>query len=299
MALWGKTDALVSAPKWVARKATFDSASTSVVDATANTINLIPSNTGFSTGDQVYYNIGSGTVIGGLTNNTSYFVRVVAAGLIELYDTYANATASSGTTGRVDITGVGVGSHTLQRTGAANPVGDHNFNGQVLLFIDREEAQQDSNRAKGLKSPGWWLYRTYTDTNSVVRHKSSCLVAIDVLASVANDGLNDAADAVVADAIVVGTVDNQSVVAPNTATFSVTASASPSVTLAYQWQRAQSTAPDTWVDVGTNSSSFTTGATAVAAGAGDTNGDLYRVIVSATGRDSVTSNTATLTVTAA
>lgn len=101
MALWGKTDALASTPKYVARKAFFDS---TAVNTTAETINIIGSNTGFATGDAVAYSINGGTVIGGLVDGTTYFVRVVGAALIELYNTYANATAASGTTGRLNIT---------------------------------------------------------------------------------------------------------------------------------------------------------------------------------------------------
>lgn len=293
MALWGKTDALVSMPKFVARKASFDSAT--AVNTTTKTINLLASNTGFATGDAVAYSINGGTVITGLVDGTTYFARVVGAGLIELYDTYARAIDTGATTGRKNLTGAGVGVQTLQRTGAANPAGDHVYNGKTILFVDREEAQQAGNRAKGLKSPGWYAYSTYTDVDSSVRQKAELLVAIDVVVATSGDAADDA---VVQDPITISVQPaSASVTAPDTATFTVTAVASPA-TLAYQWQKAESTAPTVWANVGTNSNSYTTGVTAVAAGAGATNGDLYRVVISATGVASVTSNTATLTVTA-
>ena len=308
MALWGKTDALVSAPKWVARKATFNSASTSVVDATANTINLIPSNTGFNTGDAVYYSINGGTVIGGLTDATTYYVRVVGAGIIELYNTYANATAGSGTTGRLDISGVGVGSQTLQRTGAANPYGDHIYNGQALVFADVQEAQQVENRAKGIKGPGWWLYSTGTNgSDSSVYHHAECLIALggqsDKLQATTGD---QADDAIVLDATVSITAQptNTSVVEPATASFSVTAAITGAGSLTYQWQ-VQEGGAGAWANVsrgtGGTTASYTTGATQVAAsGSADSNGDKYRCVVGAsTGNTDVTSNPVTLTVTAA
>lgn len=93
-----------------------------------------------------------------------------------------------------------------------------------------------------------------------------------------------------------------SVVEPATAEFSVTAASDTGADVSYQWQKAQSSAPTTWANVtlgsGGTTDTYTTGATAVAVGAGDTDGDKYRVVVSRTGAVSVTSSTVTLTVTA-
>ena len=92
---------------------------------------------------------------------------------------------------------------------------------------------------------------------------------------------------------------NQSVTAPAVATFSVTATRTGTGALTYQWQKAESSAPTVWGNiVGATSASYTTEATAVDAGPGATNGDLYRVIVSLAGAQSVTSTAAALTVTA-
>lgn len=88
-----------------------------------------------------------------------------------------------------------------------------------------------------------------------------------------------------------------SVTSGSSATFSVTASVTQSASLSYQWQKAESFAPSTWGNVlGATSSSYTTSPLTVASD----NGDKYRVIVSATGgATDVTSNTATVTVSAA
>lgn len=293
MALWGKTDTLASTPKFVARKAFFDASSASVVIAASDRINLIPSNTGFSTGDAVVYSINGGTAIAGLTDGTTYYVRVVAAGQIELYSTQARALDTGATTGRVDITDVGAGVQTLQRTGAANAL-DHNWNGKAIVFVDDDEARTTTNRAKGIKNAGWWLYSTYTDSNSVTRHKASCLVALKSGATAAGDR----EDTIAADlAITIGThPQNASVTAPAPATFTVAATVnSTQVSLAYQWQIQQEGA-GSWADIsGATSSSYTTGATATGDGAGATDGDKYRVVITA-GDTTATSNTATLTV---
>jgi len=51
----------------------------------------------------------------------------------------------------------------------------------------RYEAQLPENRAKGLKTPGWSKYRTYTDANGNVRHKAEVLVAMKTVYGDAND----------------------------------------------------------------------------------------------------------------
>jgi hypothetical protein len=54
-------------------------------------------------------------------------------------------------------------------------------------FVDTTEASVESNRDKGIKTPGWILYNTYTDANGNVRHKSEVLVAMKVSATDAGD----------------------------------------------------------------------------------------------------------------
>jgi hypothetical protein len=290
MALWDKTDNLAGTPKFIARKAWFNAASTDVVSAANDTINLVPSNTGFNTGDEVMYSINGGTVIAGLTNNTAYFVRVVGSGLIELYGTYAQAIAAPATTGRLNITGVGAGVQTLQRTGKENP-----FIGESgIYFADRGEAQLVGNKLKGIKYPGWWLYKTYTDVNSVVRHKAECLVALDVFAVTSGD----AEDVVLSDVYVFIATQpvNLTRVAPNTANFTVAATIEPTGTITYQWQRSTdggTVFANVATGTGGTTASYTTEATTVGM-----NGYKYRCIVGASGAPNVTSNVATLTVTA-
>ena len=80
---------------------------------------------------------------------------------------------------------------------------------------------------------------------------------------------------------------------PSTATFNVTATTTPAGrTITYQWQKAESTDLATWNNVGTNSTSYTTGATTIA----DDSGDKYRVLMNAAGADQTTSDAVTLTV---
>lgn len=170
-------------------------------------------------------------------------------------------------------------------------------------FVDTTEAAQSGNRAKGIKTPGWVLYKEY----GTGRRYVETLVPMKVAAVDAGD-LGIAANTIIEDLVVSDrtiTISvqpaNISVVAPNTAVFSVTAAALPTAVLSYQWQIQQS-GTGVWANVATGTGSttdtFTTGVTAVTAGSGDTNGDKYRVVVSAVGASSVTSTDATLTVTA-
>ena len=67
-----------------------------------------------------------------------------------------------------------------------------------VVFVDTAEMSVASNRAKGLKGPGWWLY--YADG---VRHHAECLVPMKVGSGPAGDlgvtGSNAQEDTIVAD----------------------------------------------------------------------------------------------------
>jgi hypothetical protein len=314
MALWGKTDALASAPKYIVRKALFG---TAAVSTAASTIDLRNSSTGFNTGDGVVYFNGGGASITGLTSGTTYYaVRQATAGVYKLSTSEAGAKAG---TGLVTLTGTGNAAQYLQRNAEGNEStaannGDHVYNGKDLYFIDINEAQQPENRARGLKGPGWWLYRSWTNADGSVAKHAECLVALggqsDKLQATTGDSgatlrAGGSDDSIAVDGTITITAQpaNISKVAPATALFSVTATLAGAGTLAYQWQVQQSTESGaTWTNVSTGTggttASYTTGATQVAAGAAASNGDKYRCIVSATGSTSVTSTTAVLTVTA-
>lgn len=300
MALWGKTDTLASAPKYVTRKAVFDAQAK--VSSANDTIDLSDANTNFATGDGLVYTGASGI---GLTQGTTYYAMRQSDNTIKLATTEAGAKA--GATG-VNLTAGATGAiGYLQRNVEGNEDYDHTYNGRDLYFVDADEAQQAENIARGIKTPGWTNYRSYTDANGNVRHKSEVLIAMGAYTGATGSGTYQAqtGDATDDTVLVDGTISisvqpaSVSVVEPATATFTVTASLAGAGTLAYQWQKQESTeSGSTWTNVGTNSNSYTTGVTAVTPGSGATNGDKYRVIVSSTGSTSVTSTTAVLTVTA-
>lgn len=329
MALWGKTDTLASAPKYVVRKAVFD-AQAKVTSAT-DKIDLTDANTNFATGDGVVYTGASGI---GLTHGTTYYAMRQTDNTIKLATTEAGAKA--GATG-INLTAGATGAiGNLQRnvegneaTGASgatgsslqfSPAGDHVYNGRDLYFIDADEATQAENIARGLKVPGWTNYRSYTDANGNVRHKSEVLIAMGAYSGAtgfgtyqAQTGDNAADDTVLVDGTVTIVTQplSQSKVAGsgagNKGVFVVAATLAGVGTLAYQWQVQESSESGaTWTNVsrgsGGTTATYTTGNTAVTASpTGDTNGDKYRCLVWGTGSNvavtTVTSDVATLTVT--
>lgn len=147
-------------------------------------------------------------------------------------------------------------------------------------------AESAANRAVGIKTPGWNMVNTYTDAQGNTRRKVECLVAMSSMTL-------DAEDVVTKDNLISISVHPlpQSVTAPATATFTVTAAVTGGDTISYQWQK-QEGGSGAWSNVGTNSNSFTTGATSV----GADNGDKYRCVLTATNAQPVTSKAVRLTV---
>ena len=58
---------------------------------------------------------------------------------------------------------------------------------QTAFFVDTTEAAVETNRAAGIKTPGWMKYTSYTDANGNVRHKTEVLVSMKVSAADAGD----------------------------------------------------------------------------------------------------------------
>jgi len=264
MALWGKTDANISKPKFLDR-------------GQIVAVNVTAGGTGYVSAPSV-------TISAPASGTQATATATITGGVVTAV-TITNPGAGYASTDTITVTfGSGAAAATAVYRAAA-------YNNGEIFFVDREEAQQAENRARGLNSPGWWLYKTYTDVNSRVRHKAELLVAIDVPTATSGDASDDAT---VVDRTITISVQpaNASVAEGETATFSVTAAASPTAALTYQWQKQEGGA-GSWSNVsGATSASYTTGATVIA----DDNGDAYRVIVSSSGATSVTSSAATLTV---
>lgn len=89
---------------------TFDASSSAVVIVATDTITI--SSHGFTTGDRVVYSDGGGTVITGLSDETTYYVRNTGANTLKLATSQENA--FNGTV--INLTAVGSGSsHKLYK----------------------------------------------------------------------------------------------------------------------------------------------------------------------------------------
>ena len=88
---------------------TFDATDTSVVSISGDTLSF--TNHRFVTGQKVTYTDGGGTAIGGLTDETSYFIIKVDQNTIKLATNASNAASSTA----INLTsGAAGGSHTLK-----------------------------------------------------------------------------------------------------------------------------------------------------------------------------------------
>jgi len=184
MSLWGNTDNLAGAPKWLAPTLTIDATSNTVVIAASDSI--VYADHGLVTGDPVTYSSDdANNVIVGLTDSTLYYAIRVDEDTIKLASNTSNAIAGTA----VDITDVGLNdADTLQKTP------------DNLYFVDTTEVGVAANKAKGFTAPGWWVYETYTDSGSNTRHKAVCVAELSVAVGTSGDaGVDGSDDAVVAD----------------------------------------------------------------------------------------------------
>jgi len=55
------------------------------------------------------------------------------------------------------------------------------------VFVDTTEAGIAANRARGIQTPGWNLYHTYTDADGNTRHRVEPLVVMKVTQGAATD----------------------------------------------------------------------------------------------------------------
>jgi len=181
-----------------------------------------------------------------------YIVRSVASnGLtLELHTTYAGSDAT--------IAAASAVRRTAPKAVAEFVIKGGDSNSRELVFADATEAGIAANKTRGIWGPGWWLYDTYTDAAGKTRHKAECIAHLNVTAVVAGD---DADDTIVADVAEVITISGQPASVGDGATtlelpsgavtdFTVTASASLSGTISYQWQRKLS-GQTRWVNLTT------------------------------------------------
>lgn len=177
---------------------------------------------------------------------------------------------------------------------------------ETIVFVDETEAGLNENKTRGISSPGWWAYRTYTDAAGNTRHKAEMLAFITNPEANADETQSDdtiAAD--VASAVVIDTEPSSSTSASGAGTFADLATSTTGTpgTLTYQWQR-QKAGQTRWanvsaaLDTGITYADFTTATLAYSGLADDSlDGYKYRVKITSTGgtEEVISDGAATLT----
>ena len=123
-----------------------------------------------------------------------------------------------------------------------------------ILLISTAEAQLAENKEKGLCSPGWWLWDTYTTAAGDTRYKANHIASISALGAAAIIGDDDTDGGVAADVASIITITQEPLIS-GAATegdgvdLTVTATATTDQgTLSFQWQR-QKTSNGRWVNI--------------------------------------------------
>ena len=133
--------------------------------------------------------------------NVPYIVKQVnSTTSIELHKPYVASTNNS------------LGASSAVRRTAPKAVAEYvikggDSNAYDLVFADATEQSLAVNRKRGITSPGWWLYRSFTDVEGTTRHKAECLAFVNMAASAAVG--DDADDAILGDFNSVITISSQ------------------------------------------------------------------------------------------
>lgn len=151
MSLWKKTtDNPLSAPTWYARHCYFDGKD-NVVDGK---IDLAKANTQFEVGDAILYVADDASVaVGGLTNNSVYYVVAIDEGKYSLSATKdGEAVAMSATSDASKQMFIKCDTYETTEDGTLN---------YAIIPVTIAEAQS-AKYGKAINAQGWWRYRRFT-----------------------------------------------------------------------------------------------------------------------------------------
>ena len=184
--------------------------------------------------------ISQGDVI--VLDNVNYIVRSVSSTTsIELHTTYAGSTEAA-LAGAVRRTPPKDVAEYVIKGGDSN-VGE-------LLFVDATEVGLAENKQRGLKGPGWWNYKSYTDHSGATRHKAVHLAYVYIAAATSGDFSDDTNVADAASSVTITTNPASSTSSSGAGTFANLAESSTGSpgSLIYTWQR-QKAGTKRWVNV--------------------------------------------------
>jgi hypothetical protein len=261
----GKTDALVSLPKYI------EAGQLLGVTVTAG-------GTGYTNGAAV-----AATISGGGGTGATATALVVGGVIQSITVTNPGAGYTSDPTVTV-ATGTGA-TYLIKRAPLNIPHAE-------IILVDDVEASLESNKSKGINAPGWWWYKERVDSNGDPRYYAQLLAVITGNTTGATgDKEEDLVAADLASAVTITVQPTNQTTVTGGATFSVTATITGGGSLTYQWQLAPAATPTKFANV-----AGATAASLVLSGrTGANTGDKYRVIVAGGGAKRVVSSSATLT----
>ena len=251
-------------------------------------------NVGVTNGDATVTKNAADTVNQGdvlVLDGVNYIVRSVSSTTsIELHTTYAGSTEAA-LAGAVRRTPPKDVAEYVIKGGDSN-VGE-------ILFVDSTEVGLAENKQRGLKGPGWWNYKTYTDHSGATRHKAVHLAYVYIAAGTSGDYTDDTRVADVASSVTIGTQPAASTSSSGAGSFANLATSTTGTpgALSYVWQR-QTASGKRWVNLAANTDTgityvnFTNATLSYTGLASDAlDGYKYRVkITSANGTEEVISN---------
>jgi hypothetical protein len=303
MALWGTTDDLAGAPKWLTSVESFVAGNVDVANTgdTPNSITI--AGHGIANGTKVVL---TATPNLGTTTNGVYFAKVVGD-VITLHDTFTAPTTFSAAK---DLTAANAGTLQIIPTDVDVAFAKSAAPKANVFFVDEAEAEATGNRNKGLRTPGWYKFETYADASqsNATRYKAELLCAIgeNGHASQSDTGVDTTAteDDVIAGGNTAITITNnvQSITISDGVTdadaFNVTATVTDSAQYTVQWQESTDGGV-TFTNFGSPSALTNSGTQVNLAITADhtdgNNGYKYRAILSSASADDVTSAVGTLT----
>lgn len=173
----------------------------------------------------------------------------------------------------------------------------------TLVFVDVEEAKNPNNIAAGLKTPGWWRYFSYTDSQGVIRNQAELIIPLKRSRAQAGDNDESTGPAgepiVPNNAIIIDNLNDSAIINDGESyNIVTTVTSTPTATLSYQWQTYNGTS---WVNL-TNSgfySGVSTNTLKLTTVDYSINGKKVRLKVSATGFKTMYSDIVTLVITPA
>lgn len=306
MALWGITDDLAGAPKWLTSVESFVAGDVDVANTgdTPNSITI--AGHGIANGTKVVL---TATPNLGTTTNGVYFAKVVGD-VITLHATFTAPTTFSAAK---DLTAANAGTLQIIPTDVDVAFAKSAAPKANVFFVDEAEAGTSGNRDKGLRTPGWYKFETYADASqgNATRYKTELLCAIgqNGHASQSDTGVDTTAteDSVVAGGntaiTITGQVTNITIAdgVTDADAFNVTATVTDSAQYTVQWQQSTDDGV-TFTNFGSPSALTNSGTQVNLAITADhtdgNNGYKYRAILSSASADDVTSAVGTLTTTA-